>query len=463
MGAAAVPRAKGDSTPGGADAEKGSAANDAAREAASTAAAPKVANGAARKQASTAAAPKEAQERSSPAAADVKLDADSVTLDVGGRIFTAPRALLAAKPRSVLGRMFRKGGPKSVFLDRDGERFAMILDYLEHLNSQETQSQIRNLPPDQQTAMTAEFRFFELEEDVFRPWIYDGAFRKGPAMQKMRCWCAASAFGGEAVVLGGTVEAEVVKAGFEVTDSMELFENGKFVNGPKMVYPRSGCAAVHLDENRLMIVGGMDGVFSRVNSTEILHLKKGESKEGAGMIQPRCWLAAASLNEKWAIFVGGNDAKMTELYDVSANEFLPGPHLLTPRKCCAVIKLDDQRVLVAGGHAGLLPEPLDSTEVLDAMTMTFSRGPRLNVARNECCAVSVDERHILVIGGWDMEGTAMATTELLDVEKMTFTEGPSLLSGRYGCCAVRLEGPPRIVVFGGAGDDELGHTEVLAL
>eukprot|EP00628_Pelagophyceae_sp_CCMP2097_P029835 CAMPEP_0184201904 /NCGR_PEP_ID=MMETSP0976-20121227/8280_1 /TAXON_ID=483370 /ORGANISM="non described non described, Strain CCMP2097" /LENGTH=219 /DNA_ID=CAMNT_0026506443 /DNA_START=20 /DNA_END=677 /DNA_ORIENTATION=- len=126
--------------------------------------------------------------------------------------------------------------------------------------------------------------------------------------------------------------------------------------------------------------------------------------------------------------------------------FAPGPTLAWPRSGCAVVALDEHRILVAGGHWGL--GSLQTTEILDIRTMAFSPGPSMGSARSFFAAVPVDAQHILVIGGRD----AVATTELLDVATMEFSPGPAMRIARYGIAAARLDATskePGFVVIGG--------------
>jgi hypothetical protein len=62
--------------------------------------------------------------------------ADTVQFDVGGRVFKVSRALINAIPDSMLARMisetWEKEPGKPMFIDRDGDKFAHVLDYLRY-------------------------------------------------------------------------------------------------------------------------------------------------------------------------------------------------------------------------------------------------------------------------------------------------------------------------------------------
>jgi hypothetical protein len=105
---------------------------------------------------------------------------------------------------------------------------------------------------------------------------------------------------------------------------------------------------------------------------------------------------------------------------------------------------------------------LATTEVLDVRAMAFAPGPPMVLGRCFCAGVPVDAQHVLVIGGEDASDTPLATTELLDVATMEFSPGPTMMAGRCDVAAVRLGAAgedARILVLGGS----LASTEVLAV
>jgi len=107
--------------------------------------------------------------------------------------------------------------------------------------------------------------------------------------------------------------------------------------------------------------------------------------------------------------------------------------MTTKRYGCTAALIDDGRVLVAGGF-GENSCKLDSTEVLDVAAMAFKPGPALQVERCCCSAVRLDSARTLVVGGQDAAGRHN-TTEVLDVQTMKFAPGPTMLSRRSGCVA----------------------------
>ena len=67
----------------------------------------------------------------------------------------------------------------------------------------------------------------------------------------------------------------------------------------------------------------------------------------------------------------------TELPNLGAMSFDPGPQVLSPRHGCAAVVFDAHRGRVIGGGGGL-GSYLATTEVLETRTMTFAPGPACN-------------------------------------------------------------------------------------
>ena len=93
----------------------------------------------------------------------------------------------------------------SVLIDRDGERFGLILDFLRDGDASNAAKRIRGLPEEEQQAMVHELDFFGLEAAVFgvAPWFEGAAFSQGPEMSTTRDWFAAVQSGRRVFVFGG--------------------------------------------------------------------------------------------------------------------------------------------------------------------------------------------------------------------------------------------------------------------
>jgi hypothetical protein len=203
---------------------------------------------------------------------------DVVKLNVGGARFETTRAVLVKVEDSMLQRMFSppcnavlQADPVdgSIFIDRDGERFGTILDFLrgDPPDGPRIQRSMRALPEAAQEALVQDLNYFGLETAVFgaRLWTDGAAFQPGPAMSVGRSGCAAVLTGGRVVVFGGS-------AGGFAFDSTEVLDmqTMKFTAGPNLLTGRDGCAAVQIDADRVLVVGGLDE--APLNTTEIFHI-----------------------------------------------------------------------------------------------------------------------------------------------------------------------------------------------
>ena len=106
-----------------------------------------------------------------------------VKLNIGGVRFETSRATLTSVPDSMLGRMFGRCDlmlqldPEdgSVFIDRNGQRFGLILDFLRDHDGSRTATRIGALSEEEQQAVLQELDYYGLQIPVFgeRPWIAD--------------------------------------------------------------------------------------------------------------------------------------------------------------------------------------------------------------------------------------------------------------------------------------------------
>jgi hypothetical protein len=166
--------------------------------------------------------------------------------------FETSTAILIKVEDSMLGRMFGRcdamlqADPDdgSIFIDRDGERFRTILDFLRDLDAALTRKAIRALAEAAQEAMVKELDYFGLEAAVFGAslWIEDSEFRPGPDMGSARSHCAVVSAGGRVVVFGGQSRGSPLNTTL-LLDTQTM----AFTAGPNLLTHRLGGAAVQID------------------------------------------------------------------------------------------------------------------------------------------------------------------------------------------------------------------------
>jgi hypothetical protein len=143
-----------------------------------------------------------------------------------------------------------------------------------------------------------------------------------------------------------------------------------------MAARRGGCAAVALDEHRIMVAGGSSD---------------------------RC---------------SGQVLNTTEVLDIRTMAFAPGPSMGSERYGCAAVPIDAQHVLVISGYNSGY-QVLNTTEIFDVLMMEFSPGPAMQDGRNSIAAARLETaqgpRIIRIAGGT----TFSSTTEVLAFEDLT--------------------------------------------
>mmetsp|Transcript_23769 Transcript_23769/g.80219 ORF Transcript_23769/g.80219 Transcript_23769/m.80219 type:complete len:183 (-) Transcript_23769:9-557(-) len=124
--------------------------------------------------------------------------------------------------------------------------------------------------------MMKELDYFGLETAVFgaRLWTDDAAFRPGPEMNEDRGCCCVVAAGGRVMVFGGEFGDDTT----EVLDTQTM----TFTDGPDMLTARSGFAAVQIDADRVLLVGGVGDNGDALNTTGIFHLSTRAFTPGPG-------------------------------------------------------------------------------------------------------------------------------------------------------------------------------------
>jgi hypothetical protein len=123
-----------------------------------------------------------------------------------------------------------------------------------------------------------------------------------------------------------------------------------------------------------------------------------------------------------------------------------------PRERFASLRLEDGRVLAAGGVGGTTGEPSASAEIYDPATQTWAVTGSLNAARSDftLSAAPGSDGGALAVGGNGIEG-ALDAVELYDPATGEWTAGPSLPAPMAGHAAATLE-DGSLLIAGGSGE-----------
>lgn len=129
-------------------------------------------------------------------------------------------------------------------------------------------------------------------------------------------------------------------------------------------------------------------------------------------------------------------------------------NMITPRTLHTATRLNDARVLVAGGvttGGGATA----TAEVYDPSTGTWSSAPSMNVVRSRHAAVLLNDGRVLIAGGRTASGFRTASTEIYDPSSDTWSSTAPMSIGRDNFTGTPLA-DGRVLVSGGVGGDGSG-------
>jgi hypothetical protein len=144
-----------------------------------------------------------------------------------------------------------------------------------------------------------------------------------------------------------------------------------------------------------------------------------------------------------------------QLYDSAANRFAPTGSMATGRNFHTATRLEDGRVLIAGGFHNRFGS-LASAELYDPATGAFTpTASPLTVPRELYTATKLPDGRVLLIGGFDTRsGRTLITAEYYDPMSSRFTRAPGLMDvSRFGHDALWVPALMKVLVVGGKQHD----------
>lgn len=201
-------------------------------------------------------------------------------------------------------------------------------------------------------------------------------------------------------------------------------------------------------------------------------LSQGAWSSTRSMAVPRAYHTATLLRNGKVLVVGGrgvldipapwqpasgNAISSAELYDPQTGIWSSAGTLLTPRFGHTATRLNDGRVLVAGGNKTLPgldrpPDSVSSAELYDPLTNTWSSAGNMSTPRSFQTATLLADGRVLVVGGIDSTnvdaGQVLPSAELFDPATNSWTVAAPLPSARANHSAILLS-DGRVLVVGG--------------
>ena len=178
----------------------------------------------------------------------------------------------------------------------------------------------------------------------------------------------------------------------------------------------------------------------------------------------RASFASVRLDDGRVLIAGGmlrNHAWLSdaEVYDARRDTFDPTGPMIVARSSPAAALLPDGRVLIAGGWAAT--GPTARSEVYDPARGQFVETGSMHVARAGHTATPLPDGTVLIAGGSRDEAAVEASAEIYDPHTGRFTPTGAMHEARVAHTATAIA-DGRVLIAGGQGDgrDSLRSTEI---
>jgi N-acetylneuraminic acid mutarotase len=219
-----------------------------------------------------------------------------------------------------------------------------------------------------------------------------------------------------------------------------------------------GHTATLLKDGRVLITGGLDklvGVDKLAEESYLYDPKAGTFSTTGKLKGGRYDHRAVVLDDGKVLVTGGRTdfykaVDTVEIYDPAKGTWSDAAKLAAPRATHCATKLADGKVLVAGGFGNAPSKPYTSIEVYTPSTNSWSTlALKMSKQRSLCTATLLQNDKVLIAGGHALT-TFHDTLEILDLKAGSLTELPSKMGkGRSYHTADRLK-DGRVLLMGGS-------------
>jgi Kelch motif/Galactose oxidase, central domain len=252
-------------------------------------------------------------------------------------------------------------------------------------------------------------------------------------------------------------------------DSAELYDpgSGQFVPAGKMYARRAGATATLLPDGKVLVAGGNDESGKSLATAEIFDPASNAFFSTGSLGTPRGHAIAVLLKTGKVLIAGGNASgdddqlATAELYDPGTGRFIATGSMHSRRSYFAAVALKDGRILLAGGlSGGQYPRHKveASAEIYDPRTGRFAETGGMNLPRYKQGAALLPDGRVLIAGGSNEDGrqSTYSSTEIFDPQTGRFSSGPQMKFPRYKLLSgVVALNDGRVLLAGGADKAEI--------
>jgi len=224
------------------------------------------------------------------------------------------------------------------------------------------------------------------------------------------------------VALGdGTVITAGGTDGLTYTATAERWSGGTWSDAGSIGQAVAGQVAALLPDGKALFAGGA-GMTSYYAYGDVFDPTSGTWTQTPAMAHAHAYGVAAQLENGDVMVIGGYDGGSTlvtgavDIYSASAATWSAAAPLPQARYAFTATTLEDGRVLVAGGDTGTLApgSALASALIYDPDTDTWTAAESMSTVRVDAAAVRLEDGRVLVAGGTNASGIAQKTVEIYD-------------------------------------------------
>ena len=259
-----------------------------------------------------------------------------------------------------------------------------------------------------------------------------------------------------------TSQADPTKAAIAIA-TVVLTSAGQFAATGSLATSRVYHTATLLSDGRVLVTGGLNEnrsnfTFFAISSAELFDPVTGTFSTTGAMNHPRSSHTATLLEDDTVLVAGGHDANgpvtTAEIYNPVTGAFSMAGDLSVARSTHTATRLANGTVLIAGGYSGDDFQPaLGTAEIYDPATGAFASAGQLRVARVRHSASLLLNGQVLLAGGFTNTNNGQATfsAELYDPSIGMFFVTGNMTSARGRFVASVL--PDGKVLVAGGEDD----------